>query len=342
MPPTRGDDAFDPARILREEPAREGPGGGGVEAPEDDLHRPVPADSHQDFGPLPRGRKDFPMAPGIDRDAEESRGLRRDVDVVCDDEDAREVLSEDRGEPVPVKSPGHQVAAEPGPVDPLEEVPESGRERPGVVEPVHLPVPHGARELAGSAGGEGGLPDPRHAEENRQGTGGSEPDSEGCEFQVPAHEGLRHRQPALGLRRPDPGLHEVPGEDELGRLRLPDPAGLQGLDRFGPRDLLPVVPVREEDALRSGVVSKGPGGHHPGRGQEVHLPARTGPRNVGHPLLDPDGGLQPLQLEGRVGPADPQGRRDSVLGRLPRALERVGVPQVPRKVDEHPLSHGDR
>src|SRR3989442_4401478 len=41
-------------------------------------------------------------------------------------------------------------------------------------------------------------------------------------------------------------------------------------------------------------------------------------------------------------PADPEGRRDPVLSRLPRALERVGVPKVPRKVDEHALSHGDR
>jgi len=58
-------------------------------------------------------------------------------------------------------------------------------------------------------------------------------------------------------------------EDELGRLRLPDPAGLQGFDRLRARDLPPARAVREEDGLRAGVLPEGPGGPRAGRGQLV-------------------------------------------------------------------------
>ena len=63
--------------------------------------------------------------------------------------------------------------------------------------------------------------------------------------------------------------------------------------------------------------------------------------DVRHPFLDAAGGLQALQLQGDVGAAQREGRRDAVLRHLDRTLIGIRVTKKPREVDEDSLSHGD-
>src|SRR5439155_27240671 len=155
---------------------------------------------------------------------EEPRGFRRGVDVVRDDEYPREVLPEDRREPVPVEAAGREVAPEAGPLDPVEEVPEGGRERTRIIEAVHLPVPRGAGPVGGGPSREGGLPAPGNPQDEGERSGRREPRAQGPEFHLPVHERLHGREVPFGAGS-GPGLDDVPAKDELGRLRLPHAAG---------------------------------------------------------------------------------------------------------------------
>ena len=162
MPASGRQDRLQAVPDAPREGGHEVPGCLRAEAPEDDLHRAVHA--RQRVRAVPGRRKDL-SAPRISGEAQEAGDVRGGVDVVHDEEHPREVLLQDRGEPVPVQPSRSEVVPKAGPVDAVKEVAKGGGEPAGVLEAVHFPVPHGPLEQGRRPRDEGRLPDPRDPED---------------------------------------------------------------------------------------------------------------------------------------------------------------------------------
>ena len=210
----------------------------------------------------------------------------------------------------------------------------------GVVVRVHPPHERGPRLVRQKPCDECRLPDPRDPDEDRnRGSLRGEPRLQPLPFVRPTEEGSARDGDLRGVGSRE--LDHIRREDLLDGLGLPEARPTQRLDRIGPEDFPDALRLVQLNGPRARVLAHAAGDLLARRGELVHLPPGARMGDVRHPFLDAAGGLQALQLEGDVGAAQREGRRDAVLRHLDRTLIGVRVTEKPREVDEDSLSHGD-